>query len=235
MSNDTRFYTLVTYAKTGRMRFLSHLEIASVFDRAVRRARIPVEYSKGYTPRARIQFPMPLPVGAEGIKELCAIELAEYCDPTELLAALKPQLPMLPVSDLQVLERGSKSPFTKLEAASYRAVAEFADSVSYERLVSAVEAIVERSELVINRETKSRVRKIDIRPHVYRLCAEKENAGLQMCLGFTQQTLVKPDEVLKVVASHLGCSDESGWDRMIRTGLHFKRPNFDNKQHAVCD
>lgn len=234
MSNETRYYSLITYEKTGRMRFLSHLEIANVFDRAVRRARIPVEYSKGFTPRARVQFPMPLPVGAEGTDELCAVELREYCEPPELLSALELELPMLPVSDVRVLERGSKSPFTELEAASYRAVPEFADTVDHDRLVATVEAVVERSELVINRQTKSRVRKIDIRPHIYGLCAEKENAGLQMCLGFTQQTLVKPDEVLKVVASHLGCSDESGWDRLVRTGLHFKRPNFDNKQDAVC-
>lgn len=227
MSNETRWTALLTYEKMGRMRFLSHLEIASVFDRAVRRAGIDVEYSKGFTPRARILFPMPLPVGVEGTHELCAIELEQHYEPSKLRDALAPEFSTLPVSGVQIRERGSKSLFTKLEAASYDAQPSFAELVSHEQLISAVEDILDRDELVIPRETKSRVRKIDIRPHIYHLCAQPDGV-LTMCLGFTQQTLVKTDEVLMVAASRLDVMEASGWDRLVRTGLHFQRPDFDN-------
>lgn len=227
MSNETRWTAMLTYEKTGRMRFLSHLEIAAVFDRAVRRAGIDVEYSKGFTPRARILFPMPLPVGAEGTHELCAIELEHYYEPSTLMDVLAPEFSTLPVSDIQVQERGSKSPFTELEAASYDATPSFGELVSYEQLTSAVEDILDRDELVIPRETKSRVRQIDIRPHIYHLCVHPDDV-LSMCLGFTQQTLVKPEEVLMVAASRLDVMEASGWDRLVRTGLYFQRPDFDN-------
>lgn len=233
VSSDTEWYALLTYEKTGLMRFLSHLEIAAFFDRAVRRSGIDVEYSKGFTPRARILFPMPLPVGAEGTNEFCAIELERHYEPSKLSNVLAPEFSTLPVSDIEMRERGSKSLFTKLEAASYEAKPSFAELVSSEQLTAAVEDILDRDELVIPRETKTRVRKIDIRPHIYHLEAQPDGT-LSMCLGFTQETLVKPDEVLSVAASRLEVAEASGWDRLVRTGLHFQRPDFDNNP-PLCD
>ncbi len=64
MSNHQRPYLWVEFEKTGKLRHLAHLEVARVFDRAVRRAGIPVEYTEGFHPRAKISFAPPLPVGA---------------------------------------------------------------------------------------------------------------------------------------------------------------------------
>ena len=61
-----RLYARLTYRKAGRLRFLGHLDVARTIDRAVRRAKLPVAYSPGFSPRARISFVNPLPVGIAG-------------------------------------------------------------------------------------------------------------------------------------------------------------------------
>ncbi|MFM7508748.1 MAG: TIGR03936 family radical SAM-associated protein, partial [Actinomycetota bacterium] len=46
----------VRYNKRGRVRFLSHRDVARCLERAVRRAGLPVAYSQGFSPRARLHF-----------------------------------------------------------------------------------------------------------------------------------------------------------------------------------
>ncbi len=79
------------YKKTGRIRFLSHREIMNIFQRALRRSSLPLNYSSGFTPRPRISVGPPLPVGAEGIKEFFDVELTEPAGVTP--AVLNPFLP----------------------------------------------------------------------------------------------------------------------------------------------
>jgi radical SAM-linked protein len=53
----------LTYTKLGSARFFSHLEISNIFSRAVRRAKLGVQYSQGFHPLPRISFDDPLPLG----------------------------------------------------------------------------------------------------------------------------------------------------------------------------
>jgi radical SAM family uncharacterized protein/radical SAM-linked protein len=59
----------VEFSKTGLLKYLSHLEVISVIHRALRRADVPLEYSKGYHPAPEISFGPPLGVGVAGQSE----------------------------------------------------------------------------------------------------------------------------------------------------------------------
>lgn len=65
----------VEFSKTGRLRYLSHLEIVTMFHRAMRRARFPLEYSKGFHPSPKISFGPPLSVGVAGLSEYFDMEV----------------------------------------------------------------------------------------------------------------------------------------------------------------
>jgi radical SAM family uncharacterized protein/radical SAM-linked protein len=65
----------VEFSKTGMMRYLSHLELITLFQRAIRRAEIPVDYSKGFHPSPKISFGPPLAVGIAGLHEYFDIEI----------------------------------------------------------------------------------------------------------------------------------------------------------------
>ena len=65
----------VEFSKTGRLRFLSHLELMILFHRAIRRAEVPIEYSKGFHPAPNISFGPPLSVGVAGLSEYFDMEV----------------------------------------------------------------------------------------------------------------------------------------------------------------
>jgi hypothetical protein len=53
------------FSKTGRIRFIGHLDLLKLFQKAIRRAGLPVAYSEGYNPHMKMVFAAPLPLGFE--------------------------------------------------------------------------------------------------------------------------------------------------------------------------
>ncbi len=96
-------YRLV-FAKTGSARFLSHLEMASVFQRAMRRADLPLAYSQGYKPSPRISFGDALPLGLESRAEVMKVILRQPVAASEIADRLNVELPI----GLKVLEAEEK-------------------------------------------------------------------------------------------------------------------------------
>lgn len=195
-----RAYARVTFRKTGLLRFLGHLDVLRTFDRAVRRAKLPVEYSQGFSPHAHLSFAMPLPLGVAGEGELCAIDLVSDWQPIAIMKGLARQLPPdLGIVEAQVLPRTKRSPFADLIAADYRA--EIA-GVEPQKLQEAVETLLQRDELMIHRTTKSRELDIDLRGRIKDL--HTEDNSLFMRLGLTDEDLAKPDEVLRLLSQEMG-------------------------------
>lgn len=83
------FRLRVTYAETGRLVMLSHLEMARAMERAVRRAGLPYAVSQGFSPHMKIAFGAALPVGVGGMNEIIDVSLTEYVAPEKALAALQ--------------------------------------------------------------------------------------------------------------------------------------------------
>lgn len=65
----------VRYSKLGKIRFLSHRDLARVIERAVRRAELPVSYSQGFSPRPRLHFGLALSTGFESVAEYVDVDL----------------------------------------------------------------------------------------------------------------------------------------------------------------
>lgn len=66
----------LSYSKTGPARFFGHLELSNLFARAVRRAKIGVQYSKGFHPMPRLSFDDPLPLGMSSEEEYLRIKVS---------------------------------------------------------------------------------------------------------------------------------------------------------------
>jgi radical SAM superfamily enzyme YgiQ (UPF0313 family) len=73
----------LSFAKTGKMKYLSHLELVRAMTRAIRRAGLPVVYSRGHHPLPRLSFSQPLPVGVESLDERMDVELEGYSQALE--------------------------------------------------------------------------------------------------------------------------------------------------------
>ena len=120
------FRLRVTYAETGRLVMLSHLEIARALERAVRRAGLPYAVSQGFSPHMKQAFGSALPVGVGGLEEIFDVSLTDYVPPEEALARL----------------RASSAPDLMPHAARYITKDETAASAAYPR--STYEALLER-------------------------------------------------------------------------------------------
>lgn len=83
----------VRYTKLGRVRFLSARDLTSVWERSLRRARLPIAYSEGFTPHAKVSFPDALPVGYASTGEYAELTFAVDIEPSSGLARLSAALP----------------------------------------------------------------------------------------------------------------------------------------------
>ncbi len=93
-SMDTEVITYrLAYAKTGPSRYFGHLEMVKLFLQALRRAKIPVAYSRGYHPKPKVSFDDPLPVGMESEKERFDLRLTQPVSPKAMMQALNRKLP----------------------------------------------------------------------------------------------------------------------------------------------
>jgi radical SAM-linked protein len=83
----------VMYSKLEDARFLGAKEVATMFSRAVRRARLPIAYSQGFHPLPRLSFGPALPMGVESEEEFIDLELSEYVSAGEIGVRLNAELP----------------------------------------------------------------------------------------------------------------------------------------------
>jgi radical SAM-linked protein len=97
---DGRHRYRLVFAKISSGRFLSHLEMATVLRRAMRRAQLPLAYSKGYNPTPRISFEAALPLGLESRVEEMEVILRQPVAVSKLRSRLNNELP----AGLEILE-----------------------------------------------------------------------------------------------------------------------------------
>ncbi len=184
----------ITYSVDGPLRYISHLDRTRAWERATRRAGIPLAYSAGFNPRPRIQVAAALPVGFAARQELLDLWLAEPRDPQAVHAALAQNLPP-GLTVLQVEEADPTAPplQTRLWAAKYAVLVETAEPAA--EVSRRVEALLAAPSLPRER----RGRPYDLRPLVERLRVEEERPGeviLGMTLAAREGATGRPEEVL---------------------------------------
>src|SRR5437588_10146928 len=84
---------LVTFEKGEACRWLGHLDILRTFERAIRRAELPIAFSTGFNPREKLAFASALSVGVTGSAELATMELTAPVPSAELVGRLNDKLP----------------------------------------------------------------------------------------------------------------------------------------------
>ena len=116
---QTAFKLRVKYAKDDQIRFTSHLDVTRSIQRSLRRVRIPVCYSEGFSPHPRISFGPPLPLGVVGEAEY--LDMAVSSKPREgWLEELNSVLPSgLRVLEARMVPAQGPSLMTMINAAGY--------------------------------------------------------------------------------------------------------------------
>lgn len=181
------------YAKRDRARFTSHRDFGRAFERALRRAHIPMAYSSGFNPHPRISYASASPTGAATEAEYLEIGLWEVCDPDKVRTALNDVLPPgFVILAAVVAEGGSLA--DRLEASLWEIEWPVTDA---DALAAAVAAFEASEQVDVERMTKNGLRTFDARGAVRRI--EVLDSGLRVLLEH-MTPLVRPGDVLEALA-----------------------------------
>ncbi|KYH31819.1 TIGR03936 family radical SAM-associated protein [Neomoorella mulderi] len=204
----------VKYSKGGRAVFLGHLEMLRLWQRAMRRAGLPLAYSHGFNPHPRLAFGPALAVGIESLAEYLDMELTVVLDPAEVKEKLQAELPA-GLEILLVFAIPDQAPALTaiIDAAAYRVAWE--EPPDPKILQQKAEALLSRPEVQVSRPGRDGARVKDIRPGVFQL-AVKPEATLAMLLECSSRGVVRPEEVVSAMALE-------GPYRVTRTGLFIRR------------
>jgi len=185
----------VKYAKGEAVRYLSHLDLMRVLERAMIRADLPLIYSEGFNPRPRIAYGPSLATGYTSEAEYFDLQLA-WETAIDLQQALGPHLP----AGLELLQ--TKSLFGKAQSLTSiinRAGYDIAitDDLRPGDLPARIERLLGQKEIIVSRKKKDGVRSIDIRPFLVALNVTE--GGFYLETTFANGKTLRVDEILKLL------------------------------------
>ncbi|WP_405581510.1 TIGR03936 family radical SAM-associated protein [Streptomyces sp. NBC_01190] len=153
------------YTKRGRLRFTSHRDFQRAFERALRRAAVPMAYSAGFTPHPKVSYANAAPTGVGSEAEYLEIGLAQTRDPEQLRLLLDASLPAgLDIVD--AVEAHTSGLAERLEASVWQLRL---DGVTPDEARRAVTAFLAAETVEVQRGTKNGIRTFDCRAAVTRL------------------------------------------------------------------
>lgn len=147
--------TRVFFSKVGRAKYISHLDLYGVFQRAVRIAELPAWYTEGLSPRLYLQFMLPLSLGQEGLREAVDMRLLKDIPFEETKERLSKALPL----DIRVIE--VSAPVMKNTDIAF-AVYEITGSFDCNKFCE----FCGRPSIVTEKKTKKGVSEIDLKPYI---------------------------------------------------------------------
>ncbi|MGD2146313.1 MAG: TIGR03936 family radical SAM-associated protein [Anaerolineae bacterium] len=201
----------VTFSKEGWLAYSSHLDLMRVWERALRRAGMPLRYSAGYNPRPKLQLARALPLGHVGEQELIDIWLQEPVSLDDFTRSLLPVLPEgLTVKHVQQVDPGAPAMQTQVAATEYRVVLDW-DGPQGE-MEERIERLLASEELPHDR----RGRRYNLRPLIETLRLDAVSAGtvaISMRLSADPGATGRPEAVVDLLA--MG----HAFARYRRTGL----------------
>lgn len=182
----------IRFAKTGLLRWISHRDLARLWERLIRRAGLRPSMTEGFHPKPRIGFPSALALGVESLDEVVELDLAEELPPAELLRRLQgDQQPGLTITSVCKLpEQFGKAQL--LQSDYLITVIESADSQAIRR---AIEQLMSQQTVSIERKNKTMTVEVAGQILNLNLCDQQ----LQLTLAASQSASLRPADVLDLM------------------------------------
>lgn len=190
----------ITFGKRGVLRYTGNLDIAKIWERVLRRAHLPVLYSRGFTPRPRLQFATATPLGITSNCELLDVWLREVVSPADI----PPRLDAVSPTDLvifNIIEVPVSSPSlpTLVRAAEY--LIRFPDGLTPGTLAERAVKLLSAQKLPLRQEKKKRgklqITERDVRPLLLALEAESDQC-LRARLATGEKGNLRPRDLLQL-------------------------------------
>lgn len=152
----------LTFSRGEELKYISHLDLMRLWQRALRRADIPLVYSQGFSPHPRLSLAAPLAVGVTSSGELIDIFLERRVSPHFFIKTVKEQLPRgVDISEVLEVGMGLPSLQSQVRSAEYRVVAE--SEREPKEVEAAIRSLLDSDKLPWQHARDKEVRKYDLR------------------------------------------------------------------------
>lgn len=157
----------IKFSKTGSLQYISHLDLQRLWQRALVRAGIPLWYTKGFNPHAKLVFALPLPVGVESVCELIDVRIDKEIAPSDVKELLNEVLTdEMRILDVYLPERK----FADIAKAEY--LIELSSVNASEKLAADINEFFTKDEILMKKHTKSGEKEINISKLIYKFFAK---------------------------------------------------------------
>lgn len=204
----------ITFSKQGPLRYTGHLDLHKLWERAARRAEIPLAYTQGFHPGPRMSLAAALPLGFSSTCEVLDMRLEREIDLDGLPRRLNETLPPgIRVTNVEPVDEREPALQTQVVSAEYHV--RWAGSGAGPDLKRRIESMMESGSIPRERRGKT----YDLRPLVEWI--EAEGDTISMRLAAREGATGRPEEVLSV----LGIAFEDA--KIERTRLIFKKSSHE--------
>ncbi|MBO5939494.1 MAG: DUF2344 domain-containing protein [Clostridia bacterium] len=209
------------FRKVGSLQYISHLDLQRTFMRVLTRACLPVWYTKGFNPHAKLVFSTPLSVGAQSEYEFLDLRIDREMSTEEIMKRLNREL----TEELQITEAYlPKSDFSEIAWATYEI--EICTEHASEALAEQMTKVLTTAPLLLTKRTKAGEKEIDIVPLIHeikiRFNENDATIGISATLSATTGEFLNPE--MLITALKRECSIMSGdpmkeWYTILRTSV----------------
>ncbi len=200
----------ITFTKQGALRYTGHLDLHKLWERAARRAELPLAYSQGFHPQPKMNMAAALPLGFSSRCEVMDMKLEHDISLSELATRLNATLPAgLQVVEVEQVEERAPALQTQVISAEYEVT--LTESRGGSALKEIIDSVMDSPSLPRERRGKT----YDLRPLIEALNLMRDDK-IFMRLAAREGATGRPEEVLDV----LGIAFEE--TRIERTRLIFQ-------------
>lgn len=196
----------IIFSKTGRAKYVSHLDLMRTMTRALRRAAIPLWYTEGFNRHPYLTFAAPLSLGYEGLRESMDIRLEEDMDYGVLVDQLNA---VLPIGMVAVEANEAQAKVKELTAAEYR--------ITFGCSASSVKELLSLPEIMVEKRTKKKTMKtIDIRPYFSNAVVEamgENRSAMTVTLSCGSAENINPGLFVTALGQYLNASVDAEVER----------------------
>lgn len=205
----------VLFEKTGKLQYISHLDLLRTMQTALRRAKVKMMYSEGFNPHMKINFALPLSIGIESVYEFMDIKTDGGVKCEDVKENLGKNLP----DDMKIIEvYEAESKFTDIKYAAYTIYLDYGEE---SEKGAEIGKRIFNNPLVVTKKTKKGERDIDIQPMIHSVDVSFEyGCVLVKCvLCADSENYLNPFYLTGALDKEMGF--EAYHRKVLRTGAYF--------------
>lgn len=191
----------IKYKKTGVLRFIGHLDVMRFYQKAIRRAKLDVSYSQGFSPHQIISFAAPMPLGMTSEGEYFDGEFNTVTSTEDMMERLNATMPEgMGVLDIVKLPDDAKPSMAIVSASDYYIYKNEEALEDYAKeMADRIDGFFAQDKIEILKKTKTKEQLSDIKALIYEIKPYKD--GIYMLLASGSKDNLKPELVTEALCS----------------------------------